>query len=131
MRRTSSLVALMNENSIYIAEKFRGPPTSGNGGYVAGVFAAALTTSGAAEVTLRAPTPLEVALSVQHVEGALTITHSAILIAEAKRVELEMDIPNPASWDEALAAREHSYSFPMGLNTLFIPPRRGVHPTCF
>jgi hypothetical protein len=48
--------------SITIDRRFRGPPNSGNGGYVCGILARNI--AGAAEVTLRAPPPLEVELSV-------------------------------------------------------------------
>jgi hypothetical protein len=45
-----------------IPRRFRGPPNSGNGGYVCGMLARHI--AGAAEVTLRAPPPLETELSV-------------------------------------------------------------------
>lgn len=49
-----------------IAERYCGPPDSGNGGYCAGRFAARLAPGRdeAVEVTLRAPVPLETPLSV-------------------------------------------------------------------
>ena len=128
----------MSDNTIVIAEKFRGPPKSGNGGYVSGVFAAALTNgvhnlpdSRAVEVTLRAPTPLDQPMSIRRLDDALTIVHRELLIAEAKIVPLQMDVPAPAMWQEAMAVREQSYSFPVGINTLFATPLRGVHPICF
>lgn len=128
----------MSDNSIIVAEKFRGPPKSGNGGYVSGVFAAALTQGvhnlpdhQAVEVTLRAPIPLDRPMSVRRAQDALTVMHGETLIAEAKVVTLQMDLPSPASWDEAMAVREQSYSFPLGINTLFATPLRGVHPICF
>ena len=49
----------MNQH-VVVAEQFRGPPDSGNGGYVSGLLAGYLSPSAAAEgveVTLRAPTP--------------------------------------------------------------------------
>jgi len=48
-----------------IPRRFRGPPNSGNGGYVCGMLARHIT--GAAEVALRAPPPLETGLSVVEV----------------------------------------------------------------
>jgi len=128
----------MSDNTILIAAKFRGPPTSGNGGYVAGVFADALThgihdlpNHDAVEVTLRAPTPLDQALTTHRDEQSLIIRHGDRLIAEAAIKSLDMDVPTPATWDEAMAVREQSYSFPVGINTLFAPPLRGIHPICF
>jgi hypothetical protein len=125
-------------DSLVVAETFRGPPTSGNGGYVAGVIADALThgvhnlpDQGAVEVTLRAPTPLDKPLQLHRAHLALTVTDDVTLIAEAAVKTLRFDVPTPATWEEALAAREQSYSFPLGINTLFSTPRRGVHPICF
>ena len=48
----------MADQLIRIDRRFRGPPDSGNGGYVAGLLAKALGGSGV-EVTLRAPPPLD------------------------------------------------------------------------
>jgi len=122
-----------------IDEQFRGPPHSGNGGYVAGVFAAALTGGNhclpnqrAVEVTLRAPTPLNQPLNARCGDNeSLAIFHGSTLIAEIVAKELIIDVPTPATWDEALAAREHSYSLPMGFRPLFNAVRRGAHPICF
>ncbi|WP_320067497.1 hypothetical protein [Micromonospora sp. RTGN7] len=47
-----------------IPARFNGPPGSGNGGWSAGVFAAASGHDGAVEVTLRQPPPLETPLTV-------------------------------------------------------------------
>jgi hypothetical protein len=128
----------MSDNTLLVAKKFRGPPNSGNGGYVAGVIAHAMTDGvhnlpdkDAVEVTLRAPTPLDQTLTLVRANDSLTVRHGDTLIAEAKVVKLQMDVPTPAKWDEALAARDRSYSFPVGINTLFDPPLRGVHPICF
>jgi hypothetical protein len=125
-------------DSISIAAQFRGPPHSGNGGYVAGAFAGELTggvhnlrNRQAVEVTLRAPIPLDKSLSVHRANAALTIRDSETLIAEAKLVELQMDVPVPATWQEASAARDHSYSLPMGFHPHFNAVRRGAHPICF
>ena len=46
--------------SVVIEKRFCGPPNSGNAGYVCGMLARHIT--GAAEVTLRAPPPLETEL---------------------------------------------------------------------
>jgi hypothetical protein len=128
----------MSNDQILIAAKFRGPPNSGNGGYVSGVFADALTQGEhnlplhrAVEVTLRAPIPLE-QLLITHRQGeTLTVRHGETLIAEAAVKTLQIAVPVSATWDEAMAAREQSYSFPVGINSLFKTPLRGVHPICF
>jgi hypothetical protein len=129
-----------NENlvPVSIAAKFRGPPTSGNGGYVSGIFASVLTRGihdlsdqRAAEVTLRAPTPLDVPLQATRANDALTVKHDDALIAEVAIKPLQLDVPRPPSWEEAVAAGVRSYSLPYGLNGLFDRPMRGVHPICF
>jgi hypothetical protein len=128
----------MSDSEILIAAKFRGPPKSGNGGYVSGVIADAFTqgvhnlpNQGAVEVTLRAPTPLDQPLTTHRERELFLVHHGDTLIAEATTKTLQMNVPTPATWDEAIAAREHSYSFPLGINPLFIPPLRGIHPVCF
>jgi hypothetical protein len=132
----------MMTDSICVAGKFRGPPHSGNGGYVAGVIADALMRSqqvnnaladGPIEVTLRAPTPLDRALPVIYSSdvGTLRVVDDDTLIAEAKVVSLELAVPIPVSWQEAMQAREYSYSLPMGEHPFFEGIRRGAHPVCF
>ena len=44
--------------TVRIERRFRGPPTTGNGGYVAGLVAAALGGTDCT-VTLKAPPPLD------------------------------------------------------------------------
>lgn len=60
----SSLTNLV-EDTITIADRFRGPPKSENGGYVAGLAASLLNTDSPVEVTLRSPIPLDSPLTVQ------------------------------------------------------------------
>lgn len=126
-------------DTLFIAGKFRGPPRSGNGGYVSGVAAGALTggvhdLSGqrAVEVTLRAPTPLDRTLTIHREAGSLRIKDGETLIAEARIAMLQLDVPAPATWNEAMAAREQSYSFPINEHPMFGNQlRRGAHPICF
>lgn len=128
--------------SISIAAKFRGPPHSGNGGYVSGVFAELLirreqliypTARDSVEVTLRAPTPLDLPLDISYADElrSLRVLHGETLIAEAKMVPLQITVPVPATWEEAMAARDLSYSLPMGEHPFFDGIRRGAHPICF
>lgn len=128
----------MPKDAIFIAEKFRGPPKSGNGGYVAGVVADAMTEGlhalphyGAVEVTLRAPVPLDRSLDLRRGGDAMSVYDGERLIAEAVVTALRLDIPTPATFDEAMSVRDRSYSLPVGINSLFAPPMRGVHPICF
>ena len=58
-------------DTLIIPSRFRGPPNSGNGGYVAGAIAERFPVrpdahdDAAVEVTLRAPIPLDTPLEVQ------------------------------------------------------------------
>jgi hypothetical protein len=69
-----------------IKSRFNGPPGTGNGGYSAGLFAAAYRRrpSGALEVTLRRPPPLDVPLTVQ--EGRVSDGVGEV-VAEIREIE--------------------------------------------
>jgi len=119
----------MSETALEIPFAFRGPPMSGNGGYVAGVIAGRLGAPGATEVTLRAPIPLDTPLHVER-GTPLLVTRGETLIAEARPVTLDLDVPEPPGWDEAWAARDASPSFASGMNPL-VPNGTGFHPVCY
>jgi hypothetical protein len=126
----------MRDVTISIPEKFRGPPNSANGGYATGVFGRLLSGGlepggGAVEVTLRAPVPLDRALTVARRDDSLHVRDGETLIAEAKRSELELEVPEPAIWERALAAREGSPSLTVGVHPWLGGERIGVHPICF
>lgn len=89
---------------IQIASRFCGPETSGNGGYTCGVVAELL--GGAAEVTLRAPPPLDTPLQAAIADGQAKLTHDGTLIAEGRAMEIELQIPSPPSWEQAAAAQK-------------------------
>jgi hypothetical protein len=114
---------------IHIPFRFRGPPMSGNGGYVAGLIAGLLDAPGAVEVTLRSPIPLDTDLRVER-GTPLVVVHGETLVAEARPAPLELDVPDPPDWDEALAARAASPSFAKGMNDL-VPGGTGFHPVCY
>jgi len=122
---------------LIIAAKFRGPPTSGNGGYVSGLFSRLIESSDAVEVTLRAPIPLDHALtpvapieSVAPKESVAKVVDGETLIAEIRSVELSLEIPKLPDWAATKAAQHLSYSlvedFQPGM-----PGKRGFHPICF
>jgi hypothetical protein len=101
-------------DSITIASRFRGPPESGNGGYSAGSLARGL--SGAVEVTLRKPPPLDRALALEHGSETLRLLDGADVVAEARSAALALDVPAPPSFEEAtelsqryIGFREHSF----------------------
>ena len=86
--------------AIVIASRFRGPETSGNGGYTCGAIAQELGGD-EVEVTLRLPPPLDEALRLDQ-DGRVWDDHA--LIAEARRVEVGLSPPDPVAWGDALAA---------------------------
>jgi len=119
----------MSETTLEIPFAFRGPPMSGNGGYVAGRMARLLGSPGAVEVTLRAPIPLDEPLRVER-GATVVLTQGETLIAEARPAPLELEVPDPPGFDEALEARERSPSFAEGMNPL-VPDGTGFHPVCY
>lgn len=91
---------------IRIDHRYRGPPDSGNGGYVAGVVARALGGSNV-EVTLRAPPPLGVELDLKTDGDEARLLHGDTLIASARRMAVVVDVPPPPSFAEAQAVEAH------------------------
>jgi hypothetical protein len=80
--------------TLVIAERFCGPPGTGNGGYVAGRLARGFTGGGTVEVTLRAAAPLATPLDVAETpEGERVLSHAGSVIAQAKRASLALDVP--------------------------------------
>lgn len=92
----------MTTGEIVIARRFRGPPDSGNGGYVCGLVAAA--AGGSAEVTLRAPPPLDRALRLEAIAGGAVLRDGDAVIAEGKPAAIDLEIIAPVTLDDAVAA---------------------------
>jgi len=86
----------MTTDTIAIANRFRGPPHSANGGYAAGRLAEYVR--GSAEVTLRAPPPLDKPLAVaEGPGGGIALFDGDRLVAEAKPAEVDIepfDVPD-------------------------------------
>ncbi len=102
---------------LVIARRFRGPPTSGNGGYTCGMLAAA--ASKPVEVRLIKPPPLDRRLEVVDdlESGGLKLMDGADAVATATPNTFDLEVPRPPSYAEALAAvgnyegfQEHAYS---------------------
>lgn len=92
---------------ITIDRRFNGPPDSAQGGYVAGLLAESLGGSNV-EVTLRRPPPLGTPLSVANERDTARLLDGETLLAEARRLAVETDVPGPPSFEEAaLAARNY------------------------
>jgi hypothetical protein len=70
--------------SIVIDKRFQGPPNSGNGGFVCGVVAGHI--EGSAEITLRAPPPLDRPLEIViGADGVVELREKETLLATGRR----------------------------------------------
>ena len=89
---------------IEIPQRFNGPPSSANGGYIGGLLADRIGAA-SAEITLRAPPALDVALELRSEgDGLFTLHDGDTLLAEARAVEFLVDVPPAPTFDEAAAA---------------------------
>jgi hypothetical protein len=101
-----------------IAGRFCGPPGSANGGYCAGLIAKALT--GAVEVTLRAPPPLEQPLDLLVSSETAELRAGEQLVAEARCAAVDVEVPPPPSFERAVEMSSH-----------YCGHRRHHFPGCF
>jgi hypothetical protein len=100
----------MSAQSLVVPRRFRGPATSGNGGWTAGALAALLGTSAPVRVRLSAPPPLETPLDVARDDAGDLVarTGDGIVVARATAQggdgtpEALPQVP----YEEALAAGE-------------------------
>lgn len=105
---------------IIIDRRFCGPPNSGNGGYVCGRLAPHIP--GPAEVTLRAPPPLDTPLAaVATDDGTWELRDGTKVVATGRAASVELSRVETASLEEARAAE------------LLTPVKPHEHPlpTCF
>jgi hypothetical protein len=102
---------------LVIAHRFRGPPTSGNGGYTCGMLAAAAAVP--VEVRLVKPPPLDRRLEIvdDPATGGLKLMDGAEIVATATPKNFDLEVPRPPSYAQALGAvsnyegfQEHAYS---------------------
>jgi hypothetical protein len=93
--------------TIVIDPRYRGPPHSGNGGYVAGLLAARLDVSG--DASFRRPVPLgrELQADWNMSEGTATLCDQGELLVEVQRSVVAIDVPAPPSLAEATEASSH------------------------
>jgi hypothetical protein len=96
--------------TITIAGRYCGPPTTGNGGYSAGMLAAKVEPDDAVEVTLRHPPPLDRPLRIERGETVRAFDGDD-LVMEAVAKALALDMPEPPSWDEAEQMSRHYLGF--------------------
>ena len=110
-----------------IAGRFRGPPKSGNGGYVCGRIAKHL--QGTVAVRLKAPPPLNVELRIESTDQEARLFQGTTLVGEAKHSQLSLQAPPSPSYEEA---EQSAQSF-LGFKTHAFPgcfvcgPERTLH----
>lgn len=95
----------MSAHTATIPRRFNGPLDSGQGGYSAGVVAGFV--DGPAEVSLRRPVPLDLALQVAREEdGSVRLLDGEDVVAEGRpAAPVDVDVPGPVGVDEARDAR--------------------------
>lgn len=108
-------------SKVVVARQFRGPPHSGNGGYVCGLMGRVF--EGPSTALLRAPPPLDTPLGLIVEDGlARLVDEAGVLIGEARAGGGEALTQPPAapSLAAAIAAASHFPGFD-----------RPFHPVCF
>jgi hypothetical protein len=95
--------------TIVIASRYCGPPASANGGYACGAVARFIDSP--SEVTLRAPPPLDAALEVRAHDGQVDVHHGETLIASGRAATVDIEVPAPVSFDDAVRASERYPGF--------------------
>ena len=85
---------------VRIERRFRGPPASANGGYVAGLVAAALGGTNCT-VTLKSPPPLDRDLTLTTEDAIATLSEGDSIVVTAAREPVEIDVPPPPSLETA------------------------------
>ena len=105
--------------TLTIASRFKGPPESGNGGYVCGLIATFLQAD--IKARLVAPPPLETPLELApDGEGQWVLSSAAGPVARALAGRLELDVPSPPQYVQAVWASQHYPGF-----------REHAFPDCF
>lgn len=89
--------------TIRIPARFNGPPGSANGGYTCGLVAGALGVD-SAEVTLRAPPPLETDLVLERSGPRICVSHGDTLVAEGRPTVPALQMLEPIDPAQAAAA---------------------------
>lgn len=82
--------------TIRIERRFRGPPLTANGGYVAGLVAAALGGSNCT-VTLKSPPPLDRDLTLETNDATATLAADDSIVVTAAREPVDIEVPPPPS----------------------------------
>jgi hypothetical protein len=93
-----------------IESTYCGPSTSGQGGYVCGLLGTYI--QGPADVTLRIPPPLDREMEVNIMgHDHVTLMDGNTLVAEARKIVLELDVPAPPAYADAQTASRDYIGF--------------------
>ena len=96
--------------TLRVGHRFRGPATSANGGYFAGLVAGLVTHT--LSVRLRVPPPLETDLEVVELEGGgVEIRHGTELIGEGQPAQMTLQPPASPGYLLALGASRNYRGF--------------------
>ena len=87
-------------STIRIERRFRGPPETGNGGYVAGLVAAALGGSNCT-VTLKSPPPIDQDLTLTTQDSSASLMWDDGVVVTATSEPVEIEVPSPPSLADA------------------------------
>ncbi|WP_417449202.1 PaaI family thioesterase [Kordiimonas sp.] len=79
------------QQTVTIASRFKGPPTSGNGGYTCGLLASLI--DGPAEASLKAPPPLDVDLVLSRSGDGSVLMQGDAVLGVAKPATLDLEVP--------------------------------------
>lgn len=96
----------MDDKSFSIDPRFRGPPDSGNGGYVCGRLAQFVAAS-VVTVRLNVPPPLATPMQVRPSDDGVVLLADEVTIARARPTTLSLAPVVPPSYAEAEAAASH------------------------
>jgi hypothetical protein len=103
--------------SVTILGRFCGPPDSGNGGYVCGVIAEAVGAP--VQVRLLRPPPLDTPLAIRPdaAQAGWLVGPPGATVAEVQPFHLELEVPEPPGYVEALNASRayagfHQHAYP-------------------
>ena len=101
---------MLKGKMIVVDKRFKGPPTSGNGGYVCGLLSQ-FVDGPAVSVRLRLPIPLDTELEVREAEGGVVLLNGDAFLAEARPAEIALKPPACPSREEAEEASRRYRGF--------------------
>ena len=105
--------------TLTIANRYKGPPESGNGGYVCGLIAVKVQVD--LRVRLLSPPPLDTPLELTpEGDGTWVLLSAAGPVARGVTGRLELDVPRPPQYVQAVWASQHYPGF-----------REHAFPDCF